>query len=169
MFQLSWSYGFWEEDFLKMSHRFVIIPNNGVVHNFHNITFLLPGLLCTRFSWKLPSGSGEDIENVKRLRAECDQKSPLELELNTFQKLCFMRGLAVTHVFSILRARDIGSSKFYIINRFYYSHLNPNKNRKFKLHVSNLPYSSDYEHIQYIIFLYKYYTFTVTFITVCSE
>lgn len=120
MFQLSWSYGSCEEDFLKMSHRFLIIPNNGVVHNFHNITILLPGLLCARFSWKWPSVFGEDIENVTCLRTECDQKSPLELELKTFHKLCFMRGLPVTHMFfSILRAWDIGSNKFYIINMFF--------------------------------------------------
>lgn len=99
MFQLSWSNGSWEEDFLKMSHRFLIIPNNGVVYNFHNITILLLGLLWARFSWKWPSGFGKDIENVIRLRTECDQKSPLELKLKTFHKLCFMGGLPVTQMF----------------------------------------------------------------------
>mgnify|MGYP003691611305 CR=1 FL=1 len=93
----NWPSGSGEEDFLILSmffHCFVIIsPWKRVgLFTWTNLNSLHPRMLCAKFNWNWPSGSGEEDENVKSLqtdrrtdghtnrrRTTGDQKSSLEL------------------------------------------------------------------------------------------
>mgnify|MGYP003684358579 CR=1 FL=1 len=72
-FGWSWISGSGEEDFLISSiyfHYFVIISPMERAGPFIwiNLNALYPRMLCAKFGWNWPSGSGEEDENVKSLR-----------------------------------------------------------------------------------------------------
>ena len=96
-FGWNWPSGSWEEDFLISSmyfRYFVLISPWKRARPFiwTNLNLLHPRMLCAKFGWNWPSGSGEEVENVKSLqmdrqtdrqtdrrRTTGDQKSSLEL------------------------------------------------------------------------------------------
>ena len=99
-FGWNWLSGSGEEDFLISSmyfHYFVIISpwKRAEPSIWTNLNPLHPRMLCAKFGWNWPSGSGEEDENVKSLqtdrqtdrwtdrrtdrRTTGDQKSSLEL------------------------------------------------------------------------------------------
>ena len=72
-FGWSWISGSGEEDFLISSiyfHYFVIISpwERAGPFIWINLNALYPRMLCAKFGWNWPSGSGEEDENVKSLR-----------------------------------------------------------------------------------------------------
>ena len=92
-FGWNWLSGSGEEDFLISSmyfHYFVIISpwKRAGPFIWTNLNPLHPRMLCVKFGWNWPSGSGEEDEHVKilqtdrrtdRRRTTGDQKSSLEL------------------------------------------------------------------------------------------
>ena len=97
-FGWNWLSGSGEEDFWMSSmyfHYFIIISPWRRVGPFiwTNFNPLHPGILCAKFGWNWPSGSGEEDENVKSLqtdgrtdrrRTTSDQKSSLELSASLY-------------------------------------------------------------------------------------
>ena len=84
---------FWRWKFLKVLNVFLLFPiylpfGKGVAFIWTNLNPLHPGILCAKFSWNWPSGSGEEDENVKSLQTDRptdrqmtgDQKSSGELK-----------------------------------------------------------------------------------------
>ena len=71
----NWLIGSGEENFLIMSmyfRYFVIISlwKRAGPFIWTNLNPLHPGILCAKFSWNWPSGSGEQDENVKSLQTD---------------------------------------------------------------------------------------------------
>ena len=71
----NWLSGSWEEDFLISSmyfRHFVIISHWKRAGPFiwTNLNPLHPRMLCAKFGWNWPSGSGEEDENVKCLQTD---------------------------------------------------------------------------------------------------
>jgi hypothetical protein len=93
-FDWSWLAGSGEQDFSKFSVYFysfaVISPwRRAIPFIWTNLKPFYPRMICTKSGWNWPSGSGEEVENVKvyrqtvrrtdRRRTTGDQNSSLEL------------------------------------------------------------------------------------------
>ena len=76
---------FWRGRIFNFINIFSLFCNHlplekDVVLYLNKLNSLYPRMLCTKFNWKWPSGSGAEEKNVKSLRwmTNCDQKSSLE-------------------------------------------------------------------------------------------
>ena len=81
MFGWNWFRGSQEEDFFDFVNVFFVFRNylpleqGRALHLKKNLNPLYPRMLCAKFGWNWPSGSGEEDENVKYWPQQWRQKS----------------------------------------------------------------------------------------------
>ena len=89
-FGWNWPIGTGEKEFLKfvdvlsLFYDYLHLERAMALHLIKNLNPLHPRMLCAKFGWNWPSGSGVEVKNVKSLQTDnnrrmtCDQISSLE-------------------------------------------------------------------------------------------
>ena len=81
-YEVIWTSGSWEEDFLRLTQFLPLLPLLGpygaMPFSFANLKRLPMGMLCAKFGWNPSIGSWEEVEKVKKYNWSlfCPLKGP---------------------------------------------------------------------------------------------